>query len=161
MHLAQLNIGRLLAPIDDPRTIDFVANLAPINALAEASPGFVWRLQDEHGDATHVKAFDDDLMILNLTVWTSVEALADFVFRTGHIDLVRRRREWFEGAIQPTTCLWWIPEGTLPAVDHAIQRLEHLREHGATATAFTFRHRFDPDGAESDAPGADRDTCPA
>ena len=120
MHLAQLNIGRLLAPIDDPQIADFVDNLEPINALAERSPGYVWRLQDEHGDATSIKAFDDDLMILNLTVWESIEALADFVFRTGHLEFLRRRRSWFEGAVEPTTCLWWIPEGTLPEVSDAV-----------------------------------------
>lgn len=160
MHLAQLNIGRLLAPIDDPRIADFVDNLGPVNALAESSPGYVWRLQDESGDATSIKAFDDDLMILNLTVWTSIEALADFVFRTGHVELLRRRREWFEAPIRPTTCLWWIPEGTLPEVSDAIVRLEHLRAHGPSPTAFTFRHRFEPDG-DVGARGSDRDTCPA
>jgi hypothetical protein len=160
MHLAQLNIARLLAPLDDPRIADFVDNLVPVNALAEASPGYVWRLQDEHGDATSIKAFEDDLVILNLTVWESVEALADFVFRTGHRDFLRRRREWFEGAVEATTCLWWIPEGTVPQVPEAIARLEHLRAHGPTPTAFTFRHRFEPDG-EVGAPGPDHDACPA
>ena len=160
MHLAQLNIGRLLAPIDDPRIADFVANLGPINALAEASPGYVWRLQDDSGDATSIQAFEDELMILNLTVWESAEALADFVYRTGHVDFLRRRREWFEGAIEPTTCLWWIPAGTTPAIPDAIARLEHLRAHGPTPSAFTFRHRFEPDGAVG-ADGTDRDTCPA
>jgi len=160
MHLAQLNVGRLLAPIDDPRIADFVANLEPVNALAEASPGYVWRLQDDSGDATHIQVFDDDLMIVNLTLWESVEALADFVFRTGHVAFLRRRREWFEGAIEPTTCLWWIPEGTLPDVHDAVARLQHLRIHGPAPTAFTFRHRFEP-GSEVPATGADRDTCPA
>jgi hypothetical protein len=152
MHLAQLNIGRLLAPLDDPRIAGFVDNLESVNALAEASPGYVWRLQDDSGDATSIRAFDDELMILNLTVWASVEALADFVYRTGHVELLRRRREWFEGAVVPTTCLWWIPEGTTPEVPDAIARLEHLRLHGPTPTAFTFRHHFAPDGAV----GADR-----
>jgi hypothetical protein len=160
VHLAQLNIARLLAPLDDPRIADFVDNLEPINALAEASPGYVWRLQDEHGDATSIKAFDDELVILNLTVWASLEALADFVFRTHHRDFLRRRREWFEGAVEPTTCLWWIEEGTLPEVPDAIRRLEHLRAHGPTPTAFTFRHRFEA-GSEVGAAGPDRDTCPA
>lgn len=160
MHLAQLNIGRLHAPIDDPRTADFVANLEPINALAEASPGYVWRLQDESGDATHIKAFEDDLMIVNLTVWSSIEALADFVFRTGHVEFLRHRHEWFASAIEPTTCLWWVPEDTVPTVVDAVARLDHLREHGPTPTAFTFRTRFEPDG-EAAQPGAPRDTCPA
>lgn len=160
MHLAQLNVARLHAPIDDPRIADFVANLEPINALAEASSGYVWRLQDDSGDATHIRAFEDELMIVNLTVWMSVEALADFVFRTEHVELLRRRREWFEAAIEPMTCLWWIPEGTLPDTADALARLEHLRAHGPTPTAFTFRHRFEP-GSQAGAAGADLDTCPA
>ena len=160
MHLAQLNVGRLRAPMDDPRIDDFRNNLEPVNALAEASPGYVWRLQDESGDATSIKAFDDDLMILNLTVWESIEALADFVFRTGHVEFLRRRREWFEAPSQPITCLWWIPEGTIPTVPDAIARLDHLRAHGPTPTAFTFRTRFGPDSEASEA-GADADTCPA
>lgn len=162
MHLAQLNIGRLLAPIDDPRIADFVDNLEPVNALAEASPGYVWRLQDDSGDATSIKAFEDDLMILNLTVWESVEALADFVYRTAHRDFLRRRREWFETALEPITCLWWIPEGRPPEVTDALVRLEHLRAHGPTPTAFTFRHRFEPDGtAVATGPDRSHDACPA
>ena len=160
MHLAQLNVGRLLAPMDDPRIDDFRTNLDPVNTLAEASPGYVWRLQDDSGNATSIKAFDDDLMILNLTVWASVEVLADFVYRTGHVEFLRRRREWFEVATEPITCLWWIPEGTLPTVDDALARLEHLRTHGPTPTAFTFRTRFDPEGDATQA-GSERDTCPA
>jgi hypothetical protein len=160
MHLAQLNIGRLRAPMDDPQIDDFRTNLAPVNALAEASPGYVWRLQDESGDATSIKAFDDDLMILNLTAWESVDALADFVYRTGHVELLRRRREWFEAPTEAITCLWWIPEGTVPTVEDAIARLEHLRAHGPTATAFTFRTRFEPGDAVA-REGRDRDTCPA
>jgi hypothetical protein len=131
-----------------------------VNALAEASPGYVWRLQDDSGNATSIKAFDDDLMILNLTVWESVEALADFVYRTGHVEYLRRRREWFEVATEPITCLWWIPEGALPTVDDALARLEHLRAHGPTPTAFTFRTRFEP-GDDAAQAGSERDTCPA
>jgi len=160
MHLAQLNVGRLRAPIDDPLIDDFRNNLEPVNALAEASPGYVWRLQDESGDATSIKAFDDDLEILNLTVWESIDALADFAYRSGHVELLRRRREWFEAPTQPIMCLWWIPEGTIPTVDDAIARLEHLRRHGPTATSFTFRTRFAPESDEAEA-GSDRDTCPA
>jgi hypothetical protein len=159
MHLAQLNVGRLVAPLDDPRIDDFRNNLAPVNALAEASPGFVWRLQDEAGNATGIKVTDDPLYIVNLTVWESVEALADFAFRSGHTAIMRRRREFFEAPGQAIACLWWIPEGTIPTVAEAHDRLEHLRTHGPTPTAFTFRHRFDP----ADAPvGRDeRDACPA
>jgi hypothetical protein len=160
MHLAQLNIGRLRAPLDDPTIDDFRNNLARINALAEISPGYVWRLQDESGDATGIKLFEDDLTIINLTVWTSVETLADFAYRSDHVELLRRRREFFEPPTQPILCLWWIPEGTIPTPHEALARLDHLRTHGPTPTAFTFRHRFDPD-SEMGRPGTDRDACPA
>ncbi len=161
MHLAQLNVGRLRAPMDDPQIDDFRENLEPVNALAEASPGFVWRLQDEEtGDATSIKPFDDELEIVNLTVWESIDALADFTYRTGHVEFLRRRREFFEAPSQPILCLWWVPEGHIPTVDEAIARLEHLRAHGPTPTAFTFRKRFEPDADEAQA-GSELDTCPA
>ncbi|HEX4820207.1 MAG TPA: DUF3291 domain-containing protein [Acidimicrobiales bacterium] len=160
MQLAQLNIGRLRAPMDDPIIDDFRNNLDRVNALAEASPGFVWRLQDDSGNATNIKVFEDDLEIVNLTVWTSIDALADFTYRTAHTQFLRRRREFFEVPRQPILCLWWIPEGTIPTVDEAIERLEHLRAHGPTAFAFTFRQRFEP-GDEVGQPGNDRDVCPA
>ena len=159
VHLAQLNVGRLRAPIDDPMIADFRSNLGPVNALAEASPGYVWRLQDDSGDATGIKAFDDDLEILNLTVWESIEALADFTYRSAHVDFLRRRREFFEPPTEPILCLWWIREGTIPTVEEAIARLAHLRAHGPTPTAFTFGHRFEP-GGDDVRPGPGRDTCP-
>lgn len=159
VHLAQLNVGRLRAPIDDPMIADFRSNLGPVNALAEASPGYVWRLQDDSGDATGIKAFDDDLEILNLTVWESIEALADFTYRSAHVDFLRRRREFFEAPTEPILCLWWIREGTIPTVEEAIARLAHLRAHGPTPTAFTFGHRFEA-GGEDVRPGPGRDTCP-
>jgi Domain of unknown function (DUF3291) len=149
VHLAQLNVGRLRAPMDDPLIDDFRENLDRINELAEASPGYVWRLQDDSGNATGIKAYEDELEIVNLTVWTSIEALADFTYRSGHVELLRRRREFFEAASVPILCLWWIPEGTIPSVEDAIVRLDHLRAHGPTPTAFTFRQRFEPDGTPS------------
>lgn len=139
---------------------DFRTNLDPVNALAEASPGFVWRLQDDSGNATEIKPFGDELEIINLTVWESIDALADFTYRSGHREFLRRRREFFEAASQPYLCLWWIPEGTIPTIDDAIARLEHLRANGPTPTAFTFRQRFEP-GDEVMQPGDDRDVCPA
>lgn len=160
MHLAQLNVGRLRAPLDDPVIDDFRNNLEPVNALAEVSPGFVWRLQDEGGDATGIKVFDDDLEIINLTVWESIDALADFTYRSGHLEFLRRRRDFFEAPTQPSLCLWWIPEGAIPTIEEAINRLEHLRAQGPTPTAFTFRHRFEP-GADAARLGSERDACPA
>ena len=159
VHLAQFNIARLRAPIDDPMIDDFRKNLDRINALAEASPGYVWRLQDDSGNATNIKAFDDELEIVNLTVWKSIAALADFTYRSGHTELLRRRREFFEAPTAPILCLWWIDEGTIPTVDEAVVRLEHLRTHGPTSTAFTFRQRFEPRD-ETPQPGSDRDSCP-
>ena len=160
MHLAQLNVGRLRAPMDDPMIDEFRMNLDPINALAEVTPGYVWRLQDDTGNATSIKPFGDDLEIVNLTVWESIEALADFTYRSAHVELLRRRREFFEAPTQPIVCLWWIPEGTIPSVEDAIARLEHLRAHGPTPTAFTFRHRFEPGRADAQL-GSEHDTCPA
>ncbi len=161
MHLAQLNVARLRAPIEDPLIDDFRTNLAPINALAEASPGFVWRLQDDTGNATSIKPFGDELEIVNLTVWESIEALADFTYRSGHVEFLRRRRDFFQAPTEPFLCLWWIPEGAVPTVEEAIARLVHLRAHGPTPTAFTFRRRFEQDGGHDGHLGTERDTCRA
>jgi Domain of unknown function (DUF3291) len=160
VHVAQLNIGRLKAPIEHPMIDDFRNNLARINALADASPGFIWRLKDESGDATSIKPFGDELEIVNLSVWESVEALADFAYRSGHVELLRRRREFFEAPDKPILCLWWIQEGAVPTVEEAIARLDHLRAHGPSPRSFTFRYRFEPDANEAQL-GSELDTCPA
>jgi len=159
-HLAQLNIGRLRAPVDDPATAEFMAALDPINALAEGSSGFVWRLQTEEGNATSIRAFEgDDLMILNLSVWESLEMLADYVYRTAHTAFLQRRREWFERLGEAYLVLWWIPAGTLPTIDEALARLDHLRASGPTAEAFTFRQPFARPGGRA-IPTDERNTCP-
>lgn len=147
--------------MDNPLIDNFRLNLDRINALAEVSPGFVWRLQDEAGNATGIKPFGDDLEIVNLTVWTSIDALADFTYRSGHKEFLRRRREFFEAPSLPILCLWWVPEGTIPAVPDAVARLEHLRAHGPSPEAFTFRRRFDPTGDGGASLGSERDACPA
>ena len=142
-QLAQINVARLLAPIDAPETADFVTALAPVNAQADSAPGFVWRLQTESGDATAVRASDDPLVIVNLTVWESVEALEAFAYReASHLAVLRRRREWFERATEAVTTLWWVPTGHLPTVDEALDRLALLRAQGPSPEAFTFRERF-------------------
>lgn len=143
-HLAQCNIARLKAPIDAPETADFVAALDSINALAETSPGFVWRLQDDSGNATSIHAFDDEMMIVNLSVWESVDVLSDFTYRSAHKDVLRRRREWFEVMTEPALVLWWIPRGTIPTVEDAQARFEVLRRDGPTVEAFTFRTVVEP-----------------
>ncbi len=160
--LAQVNIGRLRAPVDSPALAGFMAALDPVNAAADAAPGFVWRLQTEDGNATAVRFLDDDRIIVNLTVWESIEALGEFAFRNpAHLEVLRRRRHWFVSPTEAMVALWWIPAGTLPTVADAEQRLRHLREHGPSPYAFTFR---DPSAAPdaAAAPSADEGWfCPA
>src|SRR5688572_23379196 len=143
MHLAQINIARLRAPLTDPLLADFVAQLEAINALAEASPGFVWRLKADAGaPSSYIKFSDDDLTIVNMSVWTSVDALFAYVYRSGHGEVYRNRRAWFEPIAQPFA-LWWMAEGDVPSLDEGRRRLELLSRVGPTADAFTFKARFD------------------
>lgn len=162
-QLAQLNIARLLAPIDSPALADFVANLDRINELAESSPGFVWRLKDEAGDATAIRPFGDDV-IVNMSVWQDITALKNYVYYSGHLDIMRRRREWFERMAEAHMVLWWVPKDHMPSVQEALQRLDLLREKGPTRDAFTFRQPFDaPDAVgetDTDLSGSWVD-CPA
>jgi len=143
-ELAQLNIGRLAAPLDSPQLKGFVDGLEPVNALAEAAPGFVWRLKDEEtDDATSFRMFpDDDWILINMSVWTSPEALWDFVYDDAHRSYLRRRREWFERLNEAVTVLWWVPTGHRPKLPEARTRLEHLRKHGETEYAFGLRDAF-------------------
>lgn len=145
-ELAQVNVARLVAPLDDPAVADFVAGLEPVNALADAAPGFVWRLQTETGDATDVRVGDDALVIVNLSVWTGIDPLREFVFRSDHAGFLRRRREWFSPWEGPPAALWWVPKGHRPDVDEALDRLGRLADEGPTAHAFTFRTPFPPPG---------------
>lgn len=141
-HLTQLNVGRLKAPLDDPQIADFVAALDRVNALGEASPGFVWRLQGEGGSATDIRVANDPLLIVNLTVWESIETLFDFTYRTDHSQVLARRRDWFEKLGTPHMALWWIPVGILPTLAEAMDRLALLHRDGPTERAFTFKQRF-------------------
>ena len=142
-HLAQLNIATMREPLESPSMAEFVASLDRINALADSAPGFVWRLKDEQGDATSVRPFGEDVLV-NMSVWESVESLQDFAFRTAHTDIMRRRREWFDRMERAYAVLWWIAAGHTPSIAEAAQRLALLREHGPTADAFTFRQSFAP-----------------
>jgi len=164
-HLAQLNIALLTEPLESPRLAGFVAALDEINALADAAPGFVWRLQTEDGDATAVRVFDDDRLIVNMSVWESVEALADYTYRSDHVRILRRRKEWFESLKEAYQVQWWVPAGELPTVAEAERRLVHLREHGPSEHAFTFRTPFPAPavaGRQSAAPAVEDDWfCPA
>jgi hypothetical protein len=145
-HLAQINIGRLRAPIEDPLIAEFFGALDTINALAEASDGFVWRLQDDElGNATSIHIDPDDaLLIPNMSVWTSIEALSEFVYRSDHTPFLRRRREWFERPTTAFMALWWIPAGHLPTLAEGTTRLDLLERDGPSPEAFTFRQRFAP-----------------
>lgn len=145
-HVAELNIGRTVAPLDDPALADFVDNLDHINGLGDASPGFVWRLQDEFGAATTIRAFEDPLMIVNLTVWETIESLRAFAYRSDHVDYLRRRREWFEPLDGPSLVLWWVPAGHRPTIVEARDRLDRLAADGPTPAAFTLKVTFPPDG---------------
>ena len=140
-HLAQLNIASMKEPLESPGMADFVNNLARINALAEASPGYVWRLQDEAGDATAIRPFGDEVLV-NLSLWRDVQSLSDYVYKSAHTEMLKRRREWFAKVEQAHMVLWWVPAGHRPSVEEAAARLAHLRAHGATAHAFSFRQAF-------------------
>jgi hypothetical protein len=144
-HLAQLNIGRMLGPTDSPVMAEFMNALDRINALAEASPGFVWRLKDETGNATSIRVYADERLAVNLSVWESVEALREYAYKSEHVAFVRRRHEWFETLTTPYMVMWWIPAGTLPTPQEAKARLEHLTEHGETPHAFSFKKLFEPE----------------
>ena len=143
LHLSQSNIARMRAPLDDPLMAGFVDLLEPLNALADRSPGFVWRMQDEEGDATAIRLFDDERILFNLSVWESVEALQDYAYRGNHVKAVRARGDWFEAMPKPNFVLWWIPAGHIPSVEEAKERFTMLWEHGPTADAFTFHTRFE------------------
>jgi hypothetical protein len=134
-----MNVSTLRAPLDSAELEDFVALLEPINTLGDRSPGFVWRLQTEDGDATSIRVFDDDRIIVNLSVWESPEDLWNFSYVSRHLDALRRRREWFHHASEPTLVLWWVDAGHIPSVGEGVERLEHLRRHGPGPRAFTFR----------------------
>jgi hypothetical protein len=137
-HLAQINIGRLIAPLDDPRIAGFVTQLDPINALADQAPGFVWRLQSSSGNATDIAYSDDPTMMVNMSVWESIEKLRDYVYRSSHIAVFRDRAKWFEKLDRPSYCLWWIPAGHIPTVAEGRERLEHYQQHGDTEFSFWF-----------------------
>ncbi|MCI0553538.1 MAG: DUF3291 domain-containing protein, partial [Anaerolineae bacterium] len=141
---AQVNIARMNAPLDDPMMAGFVARLEEINALADRSPGFVWRLQTSEGNATYLRPYDDDRILFNLSVWESIEHLQQYVYRSAHAELLRQRHEWFEKFAKAYLALWWVPAGHIPSVDEAKQRLAHLDTHGPTPFAFTFKNTFPP-----------------
>ena len=159
-ELAQLNIAVTKEPLEAPSMADFVANLDRINALAEQSPGFVWRLQTPAGDATALRPMGENV-IVNMSVWESIEHLNQYVYRSDHTAIMRRRREWFERMEQASMVLWWVKRGHRPTIEEAKGRLDHLRQHGPTPEAFTFRDNFPAPDAQAEAPFLSDDECPA
>jgi Domain of unknown function (DUF3291) len=143
-QIAQVNVALPREPLDAPALAEFVAELEPVNALADSAPGFVWRLQDESGDATSIQAFDDDRLIINMSFWESIEDLWQFVYDGRHLEVMRRQREWMVRLAESHLALWWVPVGHPPDTDEARDRLDHLRAHGPTAHAFTFKQRYLP-----------------
>jgi hypothetical protein len=161
-HLAEVNIAIPVEPLGSERLADFMDQLAPVNAVADASPGFVWRMQDDSGNNTDIRGFGDERVIVNMSVWESLDALRAFVYSSrAHLDVLRRRSEWFE-RLSLYLALWWVPAGHRPSVDEAEERLTRLERLGPTREAFTFRVSFPPpDAADNDAVSDDRDLCPA
>ncbi|HTT43831.1 MAG TPA: DUF3291 domain-containing protein [Steroidobacteraceae bacterium] len=161
-QLAQLNIGIIRGPMDSPVMAEFAGALARINALADAAPGFVWRLQTPAGDATAIRPFPQENMLLNMSVWQDLGSLTRYVYHSGHVELLRRRRAWFERMSEAYLVLWWVPRGHIPGIPEALERLARLREHGPHPEAFTFRQPYAaPDAPAQGAPldlGAE---CPA
>jgi len=145
LHIAQVNIGRMKAALEDPVMEGFVARLDEINALADRSPGFVWRLQTSQGNATYLRPFDDERILFNMSVWESIEQLKRYVYSTAHVDVLRQRHSWFEKFSGVYSALWWIPRGHVPSIDEAKKRLAHLEAHGPTPFAFTFKNAFPAD----------------
>jgi hypothetical protein len=161
-HLAQVNIGRMLAPLDTPVMAEFVASLDRINALADASPGFVWRFQTEEGDATALRPYDDEMIIVNFSVWETVEDLQNYVYKSAHAEVMKQRRQWFEKFEGIYMVLWWVEAGHLPTIWEAKARLEYLHTHGVSETAFTFKQPFPaPDKVSEEVIITPFDPCPA
>jgi hypothetical protein len=144
-ELAHLNIATMREPLDAPGMASFVAELERINALADAAPGFVWRLQDDAGNATSMRPFGATILV-NVSVWADIESLRRYAFETAHVEIWRRRREWFERMSDASLVLWWVPAGHRPTEAEAAERLAHLRANDATAHAFNFKQAFPPPG---------------
>ncbi len=155
-HIAQMNVATALYPLEDARMAGFMGQLDQVNAMAEAAPGFVWRLKSEGGNATDIQVTDDPRFIVNMSVWGSIEALFDFVYRTAHRGVMTQRRRWFQAPEGAYQVLWWVAAGTAPTAQEGLARLAHLDRHGPSAYAFSFKQTYPP----PDIPGAPEDMRP-
>ena len=145
-ELAHLNIALMKEPLDAPGMADFVASLDRINAIAESSPGFVWRLQTDEGDATALRPLGENTLV-NMSVWRDVDALNQYVYKSAHVEIMRRRKEWFDRMPEAYVVLWWVRKGHRPSIAEAAEKLKLLRANGPSEEAFTFRQAFAPPGA--------------
>lgn len=140
-HLAQVNIAKRLAPLDDPIMQDFINNLDKINAIADLSAGFIWRLQDED-KVEAVSVFQDDSLIINMSVWEDLDSLFNYTYNSGHIEVFKRKKEWFSKMKMMHMAFWYIPEGYEPTFQDAKDRLDYLNKHGDSPYAFSFKSKF-------------------
>jgi hypothetical protein len=152
-HLAQLNIARMLAEENDPIMRDFFNQIDEINALAEQTKGFIWRLKSDDNNATSFRVFDDNMLIINMSVWESIDSLYQFTYYSDHARVYRRRQEWFHRMEIPMFVMWWIEAGTNPTTEDAKAKLEHITTRGASPEAFTFKTCFNPQGEPISAKG--------
>jgi hypothetical protein len=144
-QIAEINIARMKGVnINDPIMKEFVDNLDSVNALAENSVGFVWRLKDDTNNATNLNPYNDEQVIINVSVWESIETLETYVYKTVHTDFLKRRREWFQAFGKVYTAIWWIPKGHFPTIQEAVDRLDYLQKNGATEYVFDFRKKYSP-----------------
>ena len=143
-HLAQINIGRIRGLPDSDIMKPFMDALDEINAIADSSPGFVWRLQSDQGNAMDIQAFDDPYLAINMSVWEDIDSLFEYTYKSMHTDFLKRRKEWFEPFGKSHACMWWIPAGHRPTTAEAKERLDYFNKHGATEVAFSFTKRFPP-----------------
>lgn len=146
-YLAQVNIAKMIDEIDSPTMADFVNNLDRINALAESSPGFIWRLVEEENNATSITIFDDRFIIVNMSVWKTIDSLFKFTYSTDHVEIFKRKKEWFHKIKERHMALWYIDENTMPSPQQAKERLAYLQKHGETPHAFTFKSKFTAEDA--------------
>jgi hypothetical protein len=147
-YLAQVNIGKIVAPMDNPVMAGFADHLDEINRLAEETEGFVWRLKEENNNATSIQIFDDPFILINMSVWVSIDALYQFVYQSAHVEYLKKRREWFEKMTDMHMALWWIPRNHIPSCHEAVERLTHIKMNGETPFAFSFKTKFTSEGTE-------------
>jgi len=153
MYLAQVNIARVKEPLDSPVMQDFVNNLEPINRLAEGSDGFIWRLKEDDNNATGIRIFDDEHLIVNMSVWRDIDSLRNYVFRTAHAEFLKRRKEWFLRMAEQHMALWYVPVGHEPSIQEAEEKLLLRRRIADSPAAFGFQTMYSPSGTLLSRPG--------